>query len=46
LNSKGAAISDQGPEDFVANLKELVEKCSVTWQHSDSNDTGIFSFFV
>ena len=43
LKSKGAKISDDGPEDFVSDLKELIENCSVTWQSSDANESGIYS---
>ena len=40
LKSKGAKISEEGNNDFVADLKELVENCSVIWQGNNTNETG------
>lgn len=41
LKGKGAQIADQGPEDFVTDLKQLVENCKVIWQSNDTNESGI-----
>lgn len=40
MKSKGADISETGTDDFVIDLKELIDVCAVTWSGADSTEAG------
>ncbi|XP_067931256.1 eukaryotic translation initiation factor 3 subunit M-like [Watersipora subatra] len=41
LKSKGADICEDGPEDFVADLKQLIKNCTILWKSTEASEAEI-----
>lgn len=41
LRAKGASnVDENGKDDFIVDLKDLIGSCGVSWRSSDASENG------